>query len=68
MELHTIGIDLVRQSFIWSGLTCAARSWCARSSRAHRAAALHCQRTRRVDGMEACGGSHFLGRALRDEA
>src|SRR6266852_3534719 len=26
---------LVRQSFIWSGSTRAARSWCARSSRAH---------------------------------
>src|SRR6266436_6592734 len=26
---------LVRQSFIWSGSTHAARSWCARSSRAH---------------------------------
>src|SRR6266852_9941148 len=26
---------LVRQSFIWSGLTCVGRSWCARSSRAH---------------------------------
>jgi len=34
---------------------------------AHAAVALHCQRTRRMIGMEACGGAHFLGRALREQ-
>jgi hypothetical protein len=76
-RIHTKDLlQWVRQSFIWSVLTCAARSWCARSSRAHSCyaspATLHLLRfTANVHvgliGMEACGGSHFLGRALREQ-
>src|ERR1700688_1782234 len=58
---------LVRQSFIWSGSTCAARSWCARSSRAHSCCASLPTYHVRLIGMETCGGSHFLGRALREQ-
>ncbi len=50
---------LVRQSFIWWELTCAARLWCARSFRENLRV--------KLIGMEACGGAHFLGRALQEQ-
>jgi hypothetical protein len=33
MDLHTIDIDQGKRVFPLVGLTCAARLWCARSSR-----------------------------------
>jgi hypothetical protein len=43
MELHTIGIDLGKTVFHLLVLTCAVRSWCARSSRAHSLALPLCE-------------------------
>jgi len=53
-----IGIDLGRQSFIWLGLTCAARLCAQEVSRKQ---LLHFTANLQVKliGMEACGGPTF---------
>jgi transposase len=66
MELHTIGIDLVKPVFHLVGLNeggeVNARKKCSRKQLLHFTANLEVE----LIGMEACGGSHFLGRALRE--
>jgi transposase len=66
MELHTIGIDLGKTVFHLVGLN--ARGEVVVRKRCSRAQLLHFTANLRVKliGMEACGGSHFLGRALRE--
>jgi len=68
MDLHTIGIDLVRQFFIWSGLTCAARSVVRKKfSRTQLLRFVHTY-TSDLIGMEACGSAHLSwSRALREQ-
>jgi len=64
MQLHTIGIDLGKDSLSPGGAQPARRGlWCARSF--SRKQLLHFTANLQVKliGMEACGGSHFLGRA-----
>jgi transposase len=67
MELHTIGIDLGKTVFHLVGLDLqggvVVRKKFSRKQLLHFTANLRVQ----LIGMEACGGSHFLGRALREQ-
>src|SRR6202521_1715517 len=67
MELHTIGIDLGKTVFHLVGLD--LRGEVAVRKKFSRTQLLRFTANIRVEliGMEACGGSHFLGRALREQ-
>jgi transposase len=67
MKLHTIGIDLGKTVFHLVGLNLrgevVVRKKFSRKQLLHYTANLHVE----LIGMEACGGAHFLGRALREQ-
>jgi len=67
MEIHTIGIDLGKTVFHLVGLNLrgevVVRKKFSRSQWLRFTANRHVQ----VIGMEACGGAHLLGRALREQ-
>ncbi len=67
MELHTIGIDLGKTVFHLVGLNrsgeVVVRKKFSRRQLLQFTANLHVD----LIGMEACGGAHFLGRALRGQ-
>jgi transposase len=67
MEIHAIGIDLGKTLFHLVGVdSCGnvvVRKRCSRSQLLGYTANVRVQRI----GMEACSGSHFLGRALREQ-
>ena len=67
MELHPIGIDLGKTVFHLVGLTLrgevAVRKKCSHTQLLRFTANIHVE----LIGMEACGGAHFLGRALREQ-
>jgi len=67
MELHTIGIDLGKTVFHLVGLNLrgevVVRKMFSRKQLLHYTANLRVE----LIGMEACGGAHFLGRALREQ-
>jgi transposase len=67
MEISTIGIDLSKTSFHVIGLNAhgeiVLRRKCSRKQLLH----FTSNRQRLMIGMEACGGAHFLGRALRTQ-
>jgi transposase len=67
MELHAIGIDLGKTVFHLVGLDSSGnvvvRKRCSRTQLLKYTANLRVQRI----GMEACSGSHFLARALREQ-
>jgi transposase len=67
MELHTIGIDLGKTVFHLVGLN--LRGEVVVRKKYSRKQLLHFTANLKVEliGMEACGGSHFLGRALREQ-
>jgi transposase len=67
MELHTIGIDLGKTVFHLVGLN--LRGEVVVRKKFSRLQLLRFTANRRIQliGMEACGGSHFLGRALREQ-
>ena len=67
MELHTIGIDLGKTSFHVVGLN--ERGEVVVRKQFSRGQLLRFTANRRVHliGMEACGGAHFLGRALQEQ-
>ena len=67
MELHTLGIDLGKTVFHAVGLN--QRGEVVVRKKLSRTQLLHFTANLRVDliGMEACGGAHFLGRALREQ-
>jgi transposase len=67
MELNAIGIDLGKTVFHLVGLN--ARGEPVVRKRFSRSQLLHFTANRKVGviGMEACGGAHFLGRALREQ-
>jgi transposase len=67
MELFTLGIDLGKTTFHLVGMN--QRGEVVLRKRFSRSQLLHFTANLKVDliGMEACGGSHFLGRALRDQ-
>jgi hypothetical protein len=67
MQLHTIGIDLGKTLFHLVGFNqrgeVVVRKKFSRKQLLHFTANLQVK----LIGMEACGGSHFLGRALREQ-
>jgi hypothetical protein len=67
MELQAIGIDLGKTLFHLVGVDACGnvvvRKRCSRTQLLRYTANLRVQRI----GMEACSGSHFLGRALREQ-
>jgi transposase len=67
MEIHTIGIDLGKTVFHLVGLDArgevVVRKKCSRNQILRFTANLHVS----LIGMEACGGAHFLARALREQ-
>jgi transposase len=67
MELHTIGIDLGKTVFHLVGMNlrgeAVVRKELSRKQLLQFTANLHVD----LIGMEACGGSHFLGRALHEQ-
>jgi transposase len=67
MELHTVGIDLGKTVFHLVGLNLrgeiVVRKKFSRKQLLHFTANLQVK----LIGMEACGGAHFLGRALREQ-
>ena len=67
MELHTIGIDLGKTVFHLVGLDLrgevVVRKKFSRTQLLRFTANVHVG----LIGMEACGGAHFLGRALREQ-
>jgi len=67
MEIHTIGIDLGKTVFHLVGLNACGevvvRKKCSRDQILRFTANLHVS----LIGMEACGGAHFLARALREQ-
>jgi transposase len=67
MEIHTIGIDLGKTIFHLVGLN--QRGEVVERKKFSRAQLLRFTANRKVHliGMEACGGAHFLGRALREQ-
>ena len=67
MEIHTIGIDLGKTIFHLVGLN--QHGEVVERKKFSRAQLLRFTANRQVHliGMEACGGSHFLGRALREQ-
>jgi transposase len=67
MELHALGIDLGKTVFHTVGLN--RQGEVVVRKKFSRAQLLHFTANFRVDliGMEACGGAHFLGRALREQ-
>lgn len=67
MKIHTIGIDLGKTNFHLVGLN--ERGEVVVRKRFSRAQLLRFTANRKVHliGMEACGGAHFLGRALQEQ-
>src|SRR5260370_2625440 len=67
MELSTLGIDLGKTVFHLVGMK--QRGEVMVRKRFTRTQLLHFTANLKVEliGMEACGGSHFLGRALREQ-
>jgi transposase len=67
MDIDTIGIDLGKTVFHLVGLNMSGeiviRKKLSRKQLLHFTANLQVRRI----GMEACGGAHFLSRALRDQ-
>jgi transposase len=67
MKIHTIGIDLGKTAFHLVGLKArgevVVRKKCSRTQLLRFTSNLRSC----LIGMEACGGSHFLGRALREQ-
>jgi transposase len=67
MELFTLGIDLGKTTFHLVGMN--QRGEVVLRKRFSRSQLLHFTANLKVEliGMEACGGSHLLGRALREQ-
>ena len=67
MELFTLGIDLAKTTFHLVGMN--QRGEVVVRKRLSRTQLLCFTANLKVEliGMEACGGSHFLGRALREQ-
>jgi transposase len=67
MELHTIGIDLGKTSFHLVGLNQSGEVVVRKKFSRAQLLRFNVNRKVHLIGMEACGGSHFLGRALREQ-
>ena len=67
MELDTIGIDLGKTTFHVVGLSAAGEVVVRRKFSRTQLLRFTANLRVRLIGMEACGGSHFLGRSLREQ-
>jgi transposase len=67
MELHTIGIDLGKTVFHFVGLNSQGEVIVRKKFSRLQLLRFMANRPVCLIGMEACGGSHFLGRALREQ-
>jgi transposase len=67
MKIHTIGIDLGKTSFHLVGLDEHGEVVVRKKLSRAQLLRFTANREVRLIGMEACGGSHFLGRALREQ-
>ena len=67
MEIHTIGIDLGKTVFHLVGLDLRGEVVVRKKFSRKQLLRFTANRQVALIGMEACGGSHFLGRALREQ-
>ena len=67
MELDTIGIDLGKTTFHLVGLNAAGEVALRRKFSRPQLLRFTANLRVRLIGMEACGGSHFMGRSLRNQ-
>ena len=67
MELHTIGIDLGKTIFHLVGLNPSGEVVVRKKFSRKQLLLFTANLEVKLIGMEACGGSHFLGRALREQ-
>jgi transposase len=67
MNIHTIGIDLGKTNFHVVGLNERGQVIVRKHFSRTQLLRFTAHRKVQVIGMEACGGSHFLGRALREQ-
>src|ERR1700694_3685420 len=67
MNIHTIGIDLGKTSFHLVGLNEPGEVIVRKRFSRTQLLRFTSNRKVHVIGMEACGGSHFLGRALQGQ-
>jgi transposase len=67
MNIHTIGIDLGKTSFHLVGLNERGEVVVRKHFSRTRLLRFTANRKVHLIGMEACGGSHFLGRALQEQ-
>src|ERR1700743_848931 len=67
MEIHTIGIDLAKTIFHLVGVDTRDEIVMRKKFSRLQLLRFTANRPACLIGMEACGGSHFLGRALREQ-
>ena len=67
MEIHTIGIDLGKTIFHLVGLNQSGEVVVRKQFSRSQLLRFTANRKVHLIGMEACGGSHFLGRALQEQ-
>jgi transposase len=67
MQLHTIGIDLGKTVFHLVGLNPRGEVVVGKEFSRQQLWLFTANLQVELIGMEACGGSHFLGRALREQ-
>jgi transposase len=67
MEIATIGIDLSKTTFHVIGLNPRGEIVLRRKLSRKQLLLYTANRQRMLIGMEACGGAHYLGRALREQ-
>ena len=67
MEIHTLGIDLGKTIFHFVGLNTSGETVVRKKLSRKQLLLFTATSQVRLIGMEACGGAHFLGRALRQQ-
>ena len=67
MEIDKVGIDLGKSVFHLAGLSVTGETVVRKKFSRLQLLRFTANLRVRVIGMEACGGAHFLGRALRDQ-
>jgi transposase len=67
MEIHTIGIDLAKTVFHLVGLNVRGEVVVRKKFSRTQLICFTAKQRVQLIGMEACGGAHFLGRALREQ-
>ncbi len=67
MDIATIGIDLSKTTFHVIGLDPRGEIVLRRKLSRKQLLLYTANRQRMLIGMEACGGAHYLGRALREQ-